>query len=61
MCGLGDSIYEKGIKQGELKTLVSLVKNGLLNISDASQTANMSEPEFLQLMEHEEKRIRRRA
>ena len=56
MSGLGDAIYEKGIEQGELKMLVSLVKNGLLNIRDASQTANMTEPEFMQLMEREGKR-----
>ena len=59
MCGLGDSIYEKGIEKGialgSLNTLVSLVKDGLLNLSDASRKANMSEADFLQLMEQEEK------
>ena len=59
MCGLGDTIYERGIEQGieqgGMKMLVSLVKDGLLTLSDACQKANMSEPEFIQLMEHEEK------
>ena len=50
MGGLGESIY----MQGTLDTLVSLVKDGLLNISDAAQTANMSEAEFIQLMEREQ-------
>lgn len=55
MCGLGDTIYEKGIELGGMEMLVSLVKDGLLNLSDASRKANMSETEFLQLMEQEEK------
>lgn len=59
MCGLGEAIYEQGIEQGielgSLNTLVSLVKDGLLTLSDASRRANMSEDDFLQLMEREEK------
>ena len=51
MSGLGESIY----KQGCLDMLISLVKEGLLNLSDASRKANMSEADFLQLMEQEEK------
>ena len=55
MHGLGDSIFKKGIEQGGMKMLVSLVKEGLLNLSNACQEAGMSEVEFLQLMEREEK------
>ena len=59
MRGLGEAIYKQGIEQGyeqgKLKILVSLVKDGLLNLSDAARRANMSEEEFLQLMEGEEK------
>ena len=54
----GDTIYEKGIKQGieqgGMEMLFSLVKEGLLNLSDASRKANISEPEFIQLMEREQ-------
>ena len=59
MCGLGETIYEQGIEQGieqgSLNTLVSLVKDGLLTLSDASQRANMSETDFSQLLKCEEK------
>ena len=63
MHGLGDTIYnngkeqgiEIGIEIGRMKELVLLVKNGLLNLGDASKRANMTEPEFLQLMECDEK------
>ena len=55
MCGLGESIYEQGIEQGSLNTLVSLVKDGLLNLSDASRKANMSETDFSQLLKCDEK------
>lgn len=50
MYGLGKILY----KQGSLNTLVSLVKDGLLSLSDASRKANMSEADFSQLMKHEE-------
>ena len=51
MGGLGESIY----MQGTLDTLVSLVKAGLLKLSDAAQSANMSEADFSQLMKRKEK------
>lgn len=53
MCGLGDAIYDQGKEQGGMEMLISLVKEGLLNLDDAAQKANMSEAEFLQLMECE--------
>lgn len=37
-------------------SLVSLVKDGLLNLGDASKRANMTEPEFMQFPEYEDKR-----
>lgn len=62
MCGLGESIYERGveegieqgIEQGSLNTLVSLVKDGLLKLSDAAVRANMSEVAFSELLKEEE-------
>ena len=61
MHGLGDAIYQKGkaegIAEGKMEMIVCFVKDGLLSISDASQRANMSEPEFMRLMECDEKDI----
>ena len=46
MGGLGDAIY----KQGCLDMLVSLVKEGLLNLGEASKRAEMTEDDFSQIM-----------
>lgn len=66
MNGLGDAIYERGIErgieqgiergieQGELRMLVSLVKDGLLTTTVAAKKANMSEMDFLKLMQEKQ-------
>ena len=46
-------VHDQGKEQGGMEMLISLVKEGLLNLDDAAQKANMSEAEFLQLMECE--------
>lgn len=51
MTGLGDSIYQKGIQQGLNDALVSLVKDGLLQLSEAARRSNMSEEAFSALLE----------
>ena len=54
MCNLSKGIYEqgieRGIEQGRYATLVSLVRDGLLNISIAADKANLSIDEFNALM-----------
>ena len=69
MHGLGDAIYQKGkaegkaeglaegIAEGKMEMIVCFVKDGLLSISDASKRANMSEAEFMRLIECDEKDI----
>ena len=42
---------EKGIEIGLIKTLIQLVKQNLLSISDAAKNANLSEEEFINKME----------
>ena len=42
---------EKGIEIGLIKTLIQLVKQNLLSISDAAKNANLSEEEFMNKME----------
>ncbi len=42
---------EQGIEQGKFYVLVSLVKDGLLNLSEAARRANVSEAEFCRRME----------
>lgn len=44
-------IKAKARKEGKLETLVSLVKNNLLSTTDAAQTAELPEEEFLKLMD----------
>ena len=55
MCNLSEAIAEKymerGIEQGIIKNLVSLVKKGLLDVRDAAREANMKQEEFEALME----------
>lgn len=48
-------VWEEKYNQGRMDMLVSLVKDGLLTISDASRTANMTEEEFTQYLKREEK------
>ena len=55
MCTVLDEIEEKGIEKGIEKgrdtTLISLVQDGLLDISIAAERANMSIDDFMMLME----------
>ena len=37
---------KKGIKEGTVQVLISLVKDGILSISDAARRAGMSEESF---------------
>ena len=37
---------EEGIKEGTVQVLISLVKDGILSISDAAKRAGMSEERF---------------
>ena len=37
---------EEGIKEGTVNVLISLVKDGILSISDAAKRAGMSEESF---------------
>lgn len=52
MCNLSDGLIEKGIEKGEergmMKTLFSLVKDGILTLSIAAQRAGMELSEFEQ-------------
>ena len=54
MTGLGQSIYDKAYAEACTKTtvnlLLSLVKDGLLNLSEAAKRANMSEEQFSELL-----------
>ena len=42
----GQEEYEKGEKTGILKTLIGLVKDGILTLTDAAKRANMSVEDF---------------
>ena len=56
MCNLSQGIEEKGInkgiKEGTLLTLISLVKDNLLSIDIAAKRMNMTEQEFKEKMEN---------
>jgi len=66
MTGLGETIHQKayqsgfqignqmGIQTGILNTLVSLVKDGLIKVSDAAKKADMSEEAFSELLKESE-------
>ena len=56
MSGLGETISKQNYEQGGLDMLISLVKEGLLNLREASRKANMTEADFSQLMNSEKKR-----
>ncbi len=45
---------EKGRKEGQIKMLISLVKDELITVRDAAQRAGVSEAAFLELMEQTE-------
>ena len=44
--GIRNDAKEEGIEEGILKTLIGLVKDGILTIADAAKRANMTVPEF---------------
>ncbi len=46
MCNLSEAIEEKGIKEGALLTLASLVKDNVLGIEEAAKRAGISVNEF---------------
>ncbi len=46
MCNLSDLIEERGIEQGMLMTLCSLVNDGVLKPEEAAKRANMSVAAF---------------
>ncbi len=54
MCNLSEAImergYERGLEQGIIKNLLSLVKKELLSVREAAQEAGMTQEEFETLM-----------
>ena len=44
--GIRNDAREEGREEGILKTLVDLVKDGILTLADAAKRANMSVSEF---------------
>lgn len=63
MCNLSDAVEERGIKkgiekgieQGKLEILISLVRDHVLSMKDAANRAEISEEEFIKLIEEKEK------
>mgnify|MGYP006983567640 FL=1 len=59
MCNLSDAVEERGIKkgieQGKLEMLISLVRDHVLSTKDAANRAEISEEEFIKLIEEKEK------
>ena len=63
MCNLSDAVeergiekgIEKGIEQGKLEMLISLVRDHVLSMKDAANRAEISEEEFIKLIEEKEK------
>ncbi len=50
MCNYSEWVEEKGIEKGTMATLISLVRQGLLEIADAAKQVQMSESEFADSM-----------
>ncbi|MBR2175544.1 MAG: hypothetical protein IJ861_01180, partial [Clostridia bacterium] len=46
MCEIYDKIQQEGEARGILKTLVSLVKKGIITLAQAAEQANMTVEEF---------------
>ncbi|MCM1524855.1 MAG: hypothetical protein NC120_10405 [Ruminococcus sp.] len=44
--GIRNDARAEGIEEGVLKTLINLVKDGILTIADAAKRANMTVNEF---------------
>ena len=53
MCNISELVLEEGLQQGTIKTLIDLVKDGLLDIEIAAERANLTVEEFKVLMEKE--------
>ena len=59
MSGLGQAIYEDGMQAGKQagkqagvqETLVGLVQDGILQITEAARRAQMSEADFYKILE----------
>ena len=49
MCEYLDRIIAEGETKGKMKTLISLVQDGLLNVEEAAKRAGMSVEEFKKL------------
>lgn len=47
MTGLGESLFSRGVQEGQLKMLASLVRQNLLALADAAKQAGMTEEEFV--------------
>ena len=56
MCKAVMEIKEEGIKEGVLDTLISLVKDELLDINEAAKRANMSVEKFKEEIEKTEQK-----
>ena len=50
MCGLGESLENRGIEKGKLIQLVELVESGDITLEKASQKAEMTIDEFEEKM-----------
>ena len=50
MCELLDKYWNDGVATGTLSTLVSLVKQGLLQVVDAAKQLDITEEEFRRRM-----------
>ena len=46
MCEVLDRVEARGMEKGTVQVLISLVKDGILSISDAARRAGMSEESF---------------
>ena len=51
MCEVLDKVEARGRKEGVISVLISLVKDGILSISEAAKRADMSEESFKEYLE----------
>ena len=51
MCEVLDKVEARGRKEGVIIVLISLVKDGILSISEAAKRADMSEESFKEYLE----------
>ena len=51
MCEVLDKVEARGRKKGVISVLISLVKDGILSISEAAKRADMSEESFKEYLE----------